>query len=113
VRTTKIWDSYYLIRDKAENVTKYIVYSSTSQDIKNRTKIYETSDTSYEYPFDYESKEDVYMYFWVVWICENWEEVELTWATKVQVWPAENFFLLVCLTLLIYAWIKLFRQTEE
>ena len=113
VRTTKICDSYYLVRDKAENVTKYIVYSSTSQNIKDRTKIYETSDTSYEYPFDYESKEDVYMYFWVVWICENWEEVELTWATKVQVWPAENFFLLVCLTLLIYAWIKLFRQTEE
>ena len=113
VRTQKIWDSYYLIRDKAENVTKYIVYSSTTQNIKDRTKIYETSDTSYEYPFDYEAKEDVYMYFWVVGICESWEEVELTGATKVQVWPAENFFLLICLTLLIYAWIKLFRQTEE
>ena len=113
VRTTKIWDSYYLVRDKAKDVTKYIIYSSSTPDEKNRTKIYETRDTSYEYPFDYDAKEDIYMYFRVVWICENWEEIELTWATKVKVWPVENLFLLICLTLLIYAWIKLFRQTEE
>ena len=112
VRTTKIWDSYYLIWDKAKDVTKYVVYSSPTPDPKDRTKIYETTDTSYEYPFDYNAKEDTYMYFWVIWICE-WEEYDLTWATKVKVWPTENFFLLICLTLLIYAWIKLFRQTEE
>jgi len=112
VRTTKIWDNYYLIRDKAKDITKYVIYSSTSQDIKTRTKIFETKDTSYEYPFDYNAKEDTYMYFWVVWICEDWWEVELSWATKVQVWPAENFFLLLCLTFLIYFWIKLFRETE-
>ena len=112
VRTTKIWDSYYLIWDKAKDVTKYLVYSYSTPDPKDRTKIYETTDTSYEYPFDYNAQEDVYMYFRVIWICE-WEEYDLTWATKVKVWPTENFFLLLCLTLLIYAWIKLFRQTEE
>ncbi len=111
--TEKIWNSYYLIRDKAEGVKKYIVYSSQSPDWKDKVKIYETTDTSYEYPFDHTSKEDVFMYFRVIWVCEDWEEIELTWATKVQVWPAENFFLLVCLTLLIYFWIKLFRHTEE
>ncbi len=112
-RTTKIWDSYYLIWDKIENVKKYVVYSSTTPDWKDKTKVYETTDTSYEYPFDHTSEEDVYMYFWIVWVCEDGEELELTWATKVQVWPAENFFLLMCLTFLIYFWIKLFRQTEE
>ena len=111
--TEKIWNSYYLIRDKAEGVKKYIIYSSSSPDWKDKVKVYETSDTSYEYPFDHTSKEDVFMYFWVVWICEDWEEVELTWATKVKVWPAENFFLLMCLTFLIYFWVKLFRHTEE
>ena len=111
--TEKIWNSYYLVRDKAENVKKYIIYSSTSPDGKDRVKVYETTDTSYEYPFDHTSKEDVFMYFWVIWVCEDWEEIELTWATKVQVWPAENFFLLLCLTFLIYFWIKLFRHTEE
>ena len=112
IRTSKIWDSYYLIRDKAEMVKKYIVYTSTTPDWKDKTKVYETSDTSYEYPFDHNSEEDVFAYFRIVWICEDWEELELTWATKVQVWPTENFFLLICLTLLIYSWIKLFRQTE-
>lgn len=112
-RTSKVWDSYYLIRDKAEGVSKYIVYSSTSPDWKDKVKVYETTDTSYEYPFDHTSGEDVFMYFRIIWVCEDWEELELTWATKVQVWPAENFFLLLCLTFLIYFWIKLFRQTEE
>jgi len=110
--TTKIWDNYYLIWDKIENVTKYIIYSSTSPDWEDKVKVYETNDTSYEYPFDYNSKEDQFLYFRIVWICDDWKEIELTWATKVQVWPAENFFLLVCLTFLIYFWIKLFRETE-
>jgi hypothetical protein len=112
-KTKKIGDNYYLTWDKVENVTKYIVYSSTSPDGSDKMKVYETSDTSYEYPFDYSAEEDKFMYFRIVWICDDWEELELTWATKVQVWPAENFFLLLCLTFLIYFWIKLFRQTEE
>ena len=111
--TEKIWNSYYLIWDKIDNVSKYIVYSSTKPDWSDKVKVYETSDTSYEYPFDYESQDDVFAYFWIVWICDDWTELKLTWATKVQVWPAENFFLLLCLTLLIYFWIKIFRQTEE
>lgn len=111
--TEKIGNSYYLVRDKAENITKYIIYSSASPDWKDKVKVYETTDTSYEYPFDHTAKEDIFMYFRVIWVCENWEELELTWSTKVQVWPAENFFLLMCLTFLIYFWIKLFRETED
>ncbi len=111
-RTRKIWDSYYLVRDSVENVSKYIVYSSTNSSWTDKTKIYETTDTSYEYPFDHTLEEDKFMYFRIVWICDDWEELQLTWATKVQVWPTQNFLLLMCLTLLIYFWIKLFRQTE-
>lgn len=111
--TTKVWDSYYLVWDKVENVSKYIVYSSTKPDWSDKVKVYETTDTSYEYPFDHTSEEDKFAYFWIVWICDDWEVMQLTWATKVQVGPAENFFLLMCLTFLIYFWIKLFRQTEE
>jgi hypothetical protein len=110
-RTEKIWDNYYLIWDKIENVSKYIVYSSTLENGSDKVKVYETTDTSYEYPFD-NTSEDKFVYFWISWICDDWEELQLTWATKVQVWPVENFFLLLCLTFLIYFWIKLFRQTE-
>lgn len=112
-RTTKIWDNYYLIWDKIENVSKYIVYSSTMPDGSDKMKVYETTDTSYQYPFDKTSEEDKFAYFWIVWICDDGQELELTGATKVQVWPAENFFLLLCMTFLIYSGIKLFRQTEE
>lgn len=112
-KTQKIWDNYFLIRDKVDNVSKYIVYSSTSPNISSRVKVYETSDTSYEYPFDKNSETDQFMYFWIDWICDWWEEIQLESATKVQVWPTENFFLLICMTLLIYFWIKIFRITEE
>lgn len=112
-RTVKIGDNHYLVRDKVENVSKYIVYSSESPLGIDRTKVYETTDTSYEYPFDYTSEEDQFMYFRIVWICDDGEELELSWATKVQVWPVQDFFLLVCMTLLIYFGIRLFRQTEE
>ena len=78
----------------------------------DKVKVYETTDTSYEYPFDRSSEEDQFAYFRIMGICDDGEELELSWATKVQVWPAANFFLLVCLTLLIYFWIKLFRETE-
>ena len=98
--------------DKVENVSKYIIYSSTNQLWTDKVKVYETTDTSYEYPFDKTSEEDKFAYFRIVWVCDDWEELELSWATKVQVWPAENFFLLLCVTLLIYFWIKLFRETE-
>lgn len=111
-RTTKIWDNYYLVRDKVENVTKYIVYSSTTPEWDDKVKVYETNDTNYEYPFDYNAQEDQFLYFWIVWICDDGEELELTWATKVQVWPAENLLLLICMTFLIYFGIKLFRATE-
>lgn len=110
--TEKIWNSYYLIWDKIENVSKYIVYSSSMPDGSDKVKVYETTDTSYEYPFDNTSEEDKFVYFWINGICDDWEELQITGATKVQVWPAENFFLLLCLTFLIYFWIKLFRQTE-
>ena len=49
-----------------ENVSKYIVYSSESPLGIDRTKVYETTDTSYEYPFDYTSEEDQFMYFRIV-----------------------------------------------
>ena len=98
--------------DKVENVSKYVVYSSEDEFWKNKTKVYETSDTSYEYPFDHTAEQDQFLYFWVVWICDDWEELELSGATRVQVGPAENFLLLVFLTLLIYSWIKLFKETE-
>ena len=113
VHTTKIWNSYYLIRDKAENVTKYNIYTSAYPDWKDKVKVYETTDTCYEYPFDDTADEEIYVNFRIVWICENWDEIELSWATKVQVWPSENFILLLCVTFLVYAGIKLFRQTEE
>jgi hypothetical protein len=47
-------------------VSKYIVYSSTTENGSDKVKVYETSDTSYEYPFDHTLEEDKFAYFWIV-----------------------------------------------
>jgi hypothetical protein len=35
-------------------------------DGSDKMKVYETTDTSYQYPFDKTSEEDKFAYFWIV-----------------------------------------------
>jgi hypothetical protein len=71
-----------------------------------------TTETRFEYPFDYSSEEDLYAYFWVEATCDDGQKVALTSSQKVQVGPAEDLLLLVCVSLLIYAGIRLYRYAE-
>ncbi|MDR0369968.1 MAG: hypothetical protein LBH96_05750 [Candidatus Peribacteria bacterium] len=71
-----------------------------------------TKDTRFEYPFDYSSEEDIYAYFWVEASCDDGQTVELASSQKVQVGPAEDILLLICVSLLIYAGIRLYRYAE-
>lgn len=112
IQTQKIGDKYYLVRDPAQNVKYYTIYSSTTPDPNTKTRLLDTIDTRYEYPFDYSSKEDVYAYFRVEATCADWQVIELEWAKKVHVWPLEDFLLLVFVSLLIYWGIKLYRYSE-
>jgi len=112
VVTQKVGDKYYLVWDAVENATSYVVYMSDSADISTREKLLETRDTRYEYPFDHSVEENVYAYFRVEASCSDGQVMELTNAKKVQVGPMENVILLICLSLLIYAGIRLYRYAE-
>jgi hypothetical protein len=50
-----------------------------------RTRLLETTETRYEYPFDLSSEEDLYAYFRVEATCDDGQVLQLASAKKVQV----------------------------
>ena len=52
VESEKIWDKYFLVWDAVENVTKYEIYRSDWEDMSNMKKVWETTETRFEYFFD-------------------------------------------------------------
>jgi len=77
-----------------------------------KRKLLDTQETQHEYPFDYSSQQNLYAYFWVEATCVDGQVMEIASATRVQVGPAEDILLLICVALLIYAGIRLYRYTE-
>lgn len=83
--TKKIGNKYYLVRNKIENATKYLVYKSDFADNSDKAFLGETDLTRFEYPFDKTVEEAVYAYYTVEALCADGNKAVLTDAKKVQV----------------------------
>ena len=113
VSTQKIGNKYYLVRNKIENATKYLVYKSDFADNSDKSFLGETELTRFEYPFDKTSKEDVYAYYTVEALCADGNKAVLTEAQKVKVGPVEDMMLILILTMLGYLIYRLYSYREE
>lgn len=113
VSTQKIGNKYYLVRNKIENATKYLVYKSDFADNPDKSFLGETELTRFEYPFDKTSKEDVYAYYTVEALCADGNKAVLTEAQKVKVGPVEDMMLILTLTMLGYLIYRLYSYREE
>ena len=113
VSTQKIGNKYYLVRNKIENATKYLVYKSDFADNSDKSFLGETELTRFEYPFDKTSKEDVYTYYTVEALCADGNKAVLTEAQKVKVGPVEDMMLILTLTMLGYLIYRLYSYREE
>lgn len=113
VSTQKIGNKYYLVRNKIENATKYLVYRSDFADNSDKSFLGETELTRFEYPFDKTSKEDVYAYYTVEALCADGNKAVLTEAQKVKVGPVEDMMLILTLTMLGYLIYRLYSYREE
>lgn len=113
VSTQKIGNKYYLVRNKIENATKYLVYKSDFADNSDKSFLGETELTRFEYPFDKTSKEDVYAYYTVEALCADGNKAVLTQAQKVKVGPVEDMMLILTLTMLGYLIYRLYSYREE
>jgi hypothetical protein len=112
VITQKIGGNYYLVWDKVKYATSYTLYMSDVDDPLTKKKLLDTTDTQYEYPFDHTAEQNQYAYFRVEATCDDGQVMELAGAKKVQVGPAEDILLLIFVSLLIYAGIKMYRYAE-
>jgi hypothetical protein len=108
----KIWDNYYLTRDDVENVTKYEIYKSDREDMSNKKKVWETTESRFEYPFNKYAEQDEYAYYEIQAICSDWVAISLENVKKVKVWPFENTILIIIITLFLYSMFRLYRTVE-
>ena len=112
VKSEKIWDKYFLLRDEVENATKYEIYRSDWEDMSDKKLVWETTETKFEYFFDKYAEKDQYAYYQVQAICSDGTNVTVDKAQKVQVWPFENTILIIIITLFLYAVYKLYRTQK-
>lgn len=108
VSTQKIGNKYYLVRNKVDNATKYLIYKSDFADNSDKAFLGETELPRFEYPFDKTSKEDVYAYYTVEALCADGNKAVLTEAQKVKVGPVEDMMLILTLTMLGYLIYRLY-----
>lgn len=108
VATQKIWNKYYLVWDRVDNATKYLIYKSDYADNTDKAFVGETELTRFEYPFDKTSEEDVYAYYTVEALCADGNKALLTEAQKVKVGPIEDMMLILTMTTLGYLLYRLY-----
>lgn len=112
VKSEKIWDKYFLVRDVVENVTKYEIYRSDWEDLSDIKKVGETTETRFEYFFDRYAEKDQYAYYQVQAVCSDGSNVVIDEAQKVKVGPFENTLLIIIVTMFIYSIYRLYRTIE-
>ncbi len=112
VQSEKIWDNYYLTRDTVENVNKYEIYKSDRENMSDRKKIWEVTETRFEYTFNKHAERDQYAYYQVEAVCSDGTNVTIDEAKKVKVWPFENTILIIIITLFLYSMYRLYRTVE-
>ena len=107
----KIGDKHYLVRSGVENVDKYIVYRSDfeTSDVSKMKKVWETTDTKFEYPFNKFSKKDEYAFYAIQALCKDGTELKIDNVKKVQVWPVENILLVIMFSIFAYSVYRLYQ----
>lgn len=112
--TIKEWDKNYLVWTKAEGATKYIIYKSEweSNSLKTMQKVWETTGTRFEFPFDSTSKKDLYAYYAVEAVCEDWNNMQIDKVKKVKVGPYDTMIVMLLLSALLYWGYKMYWYSK-
>lgn len=112
VKSEKIWDKYYLIRDPVENAVSYQIYRSDWQDMSSKTMVWETEETRFEYYFNPNAESDQYAYYQIQATCADGSNVVIDDVEKVKVWPFENIIIIFVITWFVYCIYRLYRTID-
>jgi len=115
VTTGQIWNKYYLMWDAVDNVSKYVVYRSDweTNNLSEMRKVWESTDNTFEYPFNLVTRQDEYAYYAVQAICTDGNVIQIDNVKKVHVWPMDNLLLVVIVSLFFYVIFSLYKNTNE
>lgn len=110
----KDW-KYYLVWDSVQWATKYIIYKSENDawGVNDMQKVWETTETQFEYPFDANAKKDIYNYYAVEAECNDWVRAQIDAVKKVKVWPMDTIITMIFLAIIIYLGYTLLGYTKE
>lgn len=96
--------NYYLTWPNITGVDKYTIYKSDQPNtpIAQSTKVAETVENMFLYPFDPKSQTKDYSYYTVQATCNDGTIITVDETKKVQVWPVQNIALILLAAMLIY-----------
>lgn len=114
VKTLREWENYYLVWNKVDGATKYIVYKSDTQveGLDKMQKVTETTDTRFNYPFDPKASAETYAYYQVVAECADGVKVNVDGIKKVKVWPMDTLLVVLFLSSILYVGYRLYGYAK-
>lgn len=114
ISTEQQGNKYYLVWNKVENATKYVIYKSDteSKSLAWMQKVWETQDTKFEYPFNKASKKDLYAYYAVEAECQDWVKAQLDSMKKVKVGPFDTILFIILTSSLMYLIYRMYNFTR-
>ena len=113
VKTERIWDNYYLVRDPVENAIAYEVYRSDWADMTDSRLVWSLTGTRFQYLYNPDATTDEYAFYQVQALCPDWKTLVVDQAQKVKVWPMENILLVIIISIFIYSLYRLNRISDE
>ena len=104
ISAIKSWWNYYLTWPSIAWVDKYTIYKSDQPNTLpyDATKVAETVENFFLYPFDPNSKTKDYSYYTVQATCSDGTVLTVDETKKIQVWPVQNIALILLAGMLIY-----------
>ena len=109
-----IGDKHYLSRNRVAGIDRYIVYKSDTEtkDLTAMTKVGETSDDKFEYPYDPNASQEQYVYYAIQAVCADGSKITLNDIKKVKVWPRNTVFYVGLIATLFYGSLRVLRNNE-
>jgi hypothetical protein len=111
IRTEKIWDQYFLVRDAVPWAVEYHIYKSDYEvnNIQNMQKVWSSTVPQFAYPFDATAKKDEYSFYSVVATCSDWQNLQIDNVKKVHTWPLSDMLILFFVSLMCYFLYRIYR----
>lgn len=113
IRTEKIGDQYFLVRDAVPWATEYHIYKSDYEvnSIQDMQKIGTTTVPQFAYPFNEKAKKDEYTFYSVVATCSDGQNLQIDNVKKVHTWPLSDMLILFFVSLMSYSLYRIYRYS--